>query len=62
MRLMDTPFGRQLDAIRTNEHRLAFLGFDPWRYKLAAFVLAADIAALSGARSTRCCAASSRPS
>ena len=49
MRLMDTPFGRQLDAIRTNEHRLAFLGFDPWRYKLAAFVLAADIAALSGA-------------
>jgi branched-chain amino acid transport system permease protein len=47
--LMNTPFGRQLDAIRTNEHRLPFLGFDPWRYKLAAFVLAADIAALSGA-------------
>lgn len=48
-RLMDTPFGRQLDAIRTNEQRLAFLGFDPWRYKLAAFVIAADVAALSGA-------------
>lgn len=47
--LMNTPFGRQLDAIRTNEHRLAFLGFDPWRYKLAAFVLAAVVAALSGA-------------
>lgn len=47
--LMDTPFGRQLDAIRTNEHRVAFLGADPWRYKLAAFVIAADIAALSGA-------------
>lgn len=49
LRLADTPFGRQLDAIRTNERRLAFLGFDPWRYKLAAFVIAADIAALSGA-------------
>ena len=42
-------FGRQLDAIRTNEHRLPFLGFDPWRYKLAVFVLAAQVAALSGA-------------
>lgn len=49
MWLMNTPFGRLLDAIRTNEHRLPFLGFDPWRYKLAAFVLAADVAALSGA-------------
>lgn len=49
MRLMDTPFGRQLDAVRSNEQRLAFLGVDPWRVKLAAFVLAADVAALSGA-------------
>lgn len=47
--LMNTPFGRQLDAVRTNEHRLPFLGFDPWRYKLAVFVLAAQVAALSGA-------------
>lgn len=47
--LMDTPFGRTLAAIKANEHRVPFLGFDPWRYKLAAFVLAADIAALSGA-------------
>lgn len=47
--LMDTPFGRQLGAIRTNEHRVAFLGFDPWRYKLAAFVGAACIAGASGA-------------
>ncbi|TFY99769.1 branched-chain amino acid ABC transporter permease [Ramlibacter rhizophilus] len=47
--LMDTPFGRLLDAIRTNEHRVAFLGFDPWRYKLGAFVLAAVIAGGSGA-------------
>lgn len=47
--LMDTPFGRQLTAIRVNEHRVPFLGVDPWRYKLAAFVLAANVAALSGA-------------
>jgi branched-chain amino acid transport system permease protein len=47
--LMETPFGRQLAAIKTNEHRVPFLGFDPWLYKLASFVLAANVAALSGA-------------
>ncbi|MGH8821275.1 MAG: branched-chain amino acid ABC transporter permease [Rhodoferax sp.] len=47
--LMSTPFGRQLAAIRENEHRLAFLGFDSRRYKLAVFVLAACIAGGSGA-------------
>lgn len=47
--LMETPFGRQLAAIRANEQRVPFLGFDPWRYKLAAFVLAANVAGLSGA-------------
>ena len=47
--LMDTPVGRQLDAIRTNEHRVSFLGVDPWRYKLGAFVAAACIAGCSGA-------------
>ena len=47
--LMDTPVGRQLDAIRTNEHRVPFLGEDPWRYKLGAFVAAACIAGCSGA-------------
>lgn len=47
--LMDTPLGRQLSAIRTNEHRVAFLGFSTWRFKLLAFVGAACIAGLSGA-------------
>ncbi len=47
--LMDTPAGRQLDAIRTNEYRVSFLGADPWRYKLGAFVAAACIAGCSGA-------------
>jgi len=47
--LMETPFGRQLGAVRTNEQRLSFLGVDPWRTKLAAFVGAACIAGVSGA-------------
>ena len=47
--LMRTPFGRQLGAIKANESRVPFLGFDPWRYKLAAFVLSVMLAALSGA-------------
>src|SRR5690606_33690196 len=37
--LLQTPFGRQLGAIRANESRVAFLGVDPWRFKLAAFVI-----------------------
>ena len=47
--LMKTPYGRQLIAIKANEHRVAFLGFDTWRFKLSAFVLAASIAGTSGA-------------
>ena len=47
--LLLTPYGRQLIAIKTNEHRVAFLGFNTWRYKLSAFVLAAAIAGVSGA-------------
>ncbi len=47
--LMKTPYGRQLIAIKANEHRVAFLGFNTWRFKLSAFVLAASIAGTSGA-------------
>jgi branched-chain amino acid transport system permease protein len=47
--LMETPFGRLLIAIRVNEARVPFLGFTPRRYKLAAYVLAANVAALGGA-------------
>ena len=46
--LMRSPYGRLLMAIRTNESRVAFLGYSPWRAKLAAFVTAAVVAALSG--------------
>ncbi len=46
--LMRTPFGRLLQAIRANETRISFLGYSPWKGKLAAFVLAAVVAAMSG--------------
>jgi branched-chain amino acid transport system permease protein len=47
--LLDTPFGRLMAAVRVNESRVRFLGFNPRSCKLLAFILAADIAALSGA-------------
>lgn len=47
--LLDTPFGRLLIALRANERRIPFLGFRPGAMRLAAYVLAAVIAALSGA-------------
>jgi branched-chain amino acid transport system permease protein len=47
--LMQTPMGRLFSAVRVNEHRVAFLGFDAWRFKLTAFVGAAVVAGLSGA-------------
>lgn len=46
--LTHTPFGRVLIAIRSNEERVRALGYNPWRYKLASYVIAADIAALAG--------------
>ena len=47
--LLDTPFGRVLLAIRANERRVPFLGYSTRNARLAAYVLAATIAALSGA-------------
>jgi branched-chain amino acid transport system permease protein len=47
--LLQTPFGRLVVAIRANEHRVPFLGFSAQRYKLLAFILAANVTALSGA-------------
>jgi ABC-type branched-subunit amino acid transport system permease subunit len=46
--LLVTHFGRVLVGIRENERRIELLGYDSRAYKLAAFVLAAGIAALSG--------------
>ena len=47
--LLQTPIGRLMVAIRGNENRVPFLGFNPNRCKLLAFVVAANVAALSGA-------------
>ena len=47
--LLDTPFGRLLIALRANENRVQFLGYRTMTARLAAYVIAAMIAALSGA-------------
>jgi branched-chain amino acid transport system permease protein len=47
--LVRSQFGEVLAAIRENEERSTFIGFDPARYKLAAFVIAGTLSGLSGA-------------
>lgn len=47
--LLETPFGRLLIALRANEKRVPFLGYRIVTARLAAYVVAAVIAALSGA-------------
>ncbi len=47
--LLDTPFGRLLIALKANERRVPFLGYDTVTPRLLAYVIAAVIAALSGA-------------
>lgn len=47
--LLDTPFGRLLIALRANEARIPFLGYRTMTPRLVAYVLAAMVAALSGA-------------
>jgi urea transport system permease protein len=42
-------YGRLLIAVRDNEDRVRFLGYDPTRIKLVAYVLAAGMAGLAGA-------------
>jgi ABC-type branched-subunit amino acid transport system permease subunit len=46
--LLLTPFGRIIVGIRESERRMELMGYDSRIYKLATFVLAAGIAALSG--------------
>ncbi len=47
-RIVHSPFGQVLKAIRDNEPRALSLGYDIDRYKLTAFVLSAAIAGLAG--------------
>ena len=48
-RIIHSPFGQVLKAIRENEARTISLGYDADRYKLLAFVLSATLAGLAGA-------------
>ena len=48
-RVIHSPFGRVLAAIREHEPRSTSLGYDTDRYKLLAFVLSAAISGLAGA-------------
>jgi branched-chain amino acid transport system permease protein len=47
-RVVHSPYGQVLKAIRENEPRAISLGYDINRYKLLAFVLSAAIAGLAG--------------
>jgi len=48
-RLVNSPFGRVLRAIKQNEMRAAFVGHNVWLYKWLAFVISAMVAGLAGA-------------
>ena len=48
-RLIHSPFGRIIQAIKQNETRAAFVGYNVWLYKWLAFVLSCAIAGFSGA-------------
>ena len=49
VRIIHSPFGQVLKALRENEPRTTSLGYDVERYKLLAFVLSAALAGLAGA-------------
>jgi branched-chain amino acid transport system permease protein len=49
MRLLDSPFGRAMVAIRESERRLSFLGYDTDKYKRRAFTISGAIGGIAGA-------------
>lgn len=51
-RIVHSPFGQVLKAIRENEPRAISLGYDVDRHKLLAFVLSAALAGLAGSTKT----------
>ncbi|HZT55656.1 MAG TPA: branched-chain amino acid ABC transporter permease [Burkholderiaceae bacterium] len=52
IRIVHSPYGQVLKAIRENEPRAISLGYDVDRYKLLAFVLSTAIAGLAGSIKT----------
>ena len=51
-RIVHSPFGEVLKAIRDNEARVELLGFDPEKFKLVAFTLSAAMAGLAALKAT----------
>jgi branched-chain amino acid transport system permease protein len=47
-KILDSPFGTVLQAIRENPERVQFLGISVFRYKLGAFVLSGFFAGIAG--------------
>lgn len=47
-RVVNAPMGRILQAIRQNETRARFVGYDVWRWKWLAFTISAAVAGLAG--------------
>lgn len=47
-RVVHSPFGRVVKAIKQNETRARFVGYDVWRYKAAVLVLSAALSGLAG--------------
>jgi branched-chain amino acid transport system permease protein len=52
IRIVHSPYGQVLKAIRENEPRAISLGYDVDRYKLLAFVLSTTLAGLAGSLKT----------
>jgi branched-chain amino acid transport system permease protein len=52
VRIVHSPYGQVLKAIRENEPRAVSLGYDVDRYKLLAFVLSTTLAGLAGSMKT----------
>lgn len=48
-KLVQTPFGKRLVAIRENEERARMLGYDAARYKLLALIISGTVSGIAGA-------------
>src|SRR5688572_19695930 len=48
-RLVHSPFGRVLSAVKQNETRAAFAGYNTWLYKWCAFTVSCAVAGVAGA-------------
>jgi len=49
LRIVNSPFGRVIQAIRENESRMEAVGYPVFRFKLAAFTIAGALGGLAGA-------------